>query len=324
MPEPLPDFVRRRRSSWETLASLVARLGHGRLTLDELSELDRLYRRAASDLALSRTFYQGSDAEAFLNQLCARAYAGLYQRRPSVSRSLVRFVQNDFPGAFVAERRFFFASLALVAAGASVGAIAAAAEPASVRGLVPQSVLEHLERGTLWTDTALAASPPLLLGTTITVNNLAVALTTFGLGITFGLGTAAMLLFNGLHVGAVVVLCAQAQLGTRMLGFMVAHGFVELSAILIAGQAGLMLGAAIVDPGDLSRGDALRLAGRRAVRLVLGTLPLFAVVGMVEGFVSPGDLFPDGMKLLLGVCLCALLFLYLFRFGRAAVLDEDA
>jgi uncharacterized membrane protein SpoIIM required for sporulation len=125
-----------------------------------------------------------------------------------------------------------------------------------------------------------------------------------------------MLLFNGLHLGAILALCFQAKLGYRLLGFMVAHGFVEIASILIAGQAGLIIGWAILAPGELSRADALRARGRAALRLVLGTLPLFLAIGMVEGFVSPGQLFPGWLKLALGISLGGLLFAYLIRFGR--------
>jgi uncharacterized membrane protein SpoIIM required for sporulation len=321
MAEPLPAFVRRRRPSWEELLSLLGALEKGRLTLADLGRLDRLYRRAASDLAHARTFYPGSDATRYLNGLCAKGYAAIYRRRTSARRSLARFFRNDFPGTFVAEARFFLAALGLFAAGALVGAVAALAEPSSIQALVPEAVREHLEAGTLWTDTPVAAASP-LLGSSVATNNMAVALSAFGMGLTAGLGTAAILLVNGLHLGSILALCFQVKLGYRLLGFMVAHGFVEIGSILIAGQAGLIIGWAIVAPGELSRADALRVRGRAALRLLLGTLPLFLAIGMVEGLVSPGQLFPAWLKLALGLTLGATLFAYLVRFGRAAVLPD--
>lgn len=324
MAEDLPRFVRRRRPAWEELAQLVERVGRDRLGLDELARLDRLYRRATSDLALARAFYPGSDAYVFLNQLCARAYGAIYRRRPSKARALKRFVLNDFPGTFVAEIRFFWMALGLLLAGALTGVVAALAEPASVEAVVPAELRAYINQGTLWTDTVLVSATPLVLGSQILVNNMAVALTAFGMGLTAGLGTGVVLLFNGLHIGAILTLCFRADLGFRLLGFMVAHGFVEIAAILIAGQAGLILGAAIIAPGELSRADALRLRGRRALRLVLGTLPLFFAIGMVEGFVSPGQLFAGWLKLALGVTLVALLFAYLIKLGRAAAVEDDA
>lgn len=323
MAEPLPQFVRRRRGAWDELAQLLDGLDRERLDLSELQKLDRLYRRTASDLAQARTFYPGSEALLFLNQLCARGYAVVYRRRGSrLSATLRRFVARDFPGTFLAERIFFGQALVLLLAGALVGAVAALFAPHSVDALVPQALRDHIDQGTLWTDTALDAASPLVLGSRIVTNNAGVALTAFALGLTAGLGTAIVLFFNGLHLGAVLTLCFRAQLGFRLLGFMVAHGFVEIASILIAGQAGFVVASAIVAPGELSRADALRVRGRRALTLVLGTLPLLFCVGLVEGFVSPGTLFPGWLKLALGLSLLALLAAYLVRFGRAAVLGD--
>jgi uncharacterized membrane protein SpoIIM required for sporulation len=316
MAESLPQFVQRRRSGWEALARLVEGLERAQLTLEDLQALDRHYRRAASDLAHARTFFAGSEAFVYLNQLCARAYAAIYKGRGPRRSALKRFFLEDFPRAVWAERRALWAALLVFAAGALVGLVAALADPHSLDALVPRELREHIEQGALWTDEALSATTPLVLGTRIVTNNAAVALTAFALGLTAGLGTAALLFFNGLHLGSVLGLCFQAKLGLPLLGFIFAHGFVEISAILIAGQAGFVLALAIVAPGQLSRADALRQRGRTALTLVLGTLPLLAIVGMVEGFVSPGTLFPAPVKLALGASLAALLWVYVLRFGR--------
>lgn len=316
MAEPLPLFVQRRRAGWEDLSRLLDRLEHGDLTLDDLQRLDRLYRRTASDLAQARSFYAGSEAFVFLNQLCTRAYALLYRRRGPRRSALKQFLLKDFPATFVAERRAFWVSLLVFAAGALVGAVSAFFDPHSLDALVPPALREHLDQGTLWTD-ALSATSPLVLGSHIVTNNAGVALAAFALGLTAGLGTAVVLFFNGLHLGSIVVLAFQAKLGVRLLAFVAAHGFVEITAILIAGQAGFVLATALVSPGELSRADALKVRGRGALRLVLGTLPLLLLVGLVEGFVSPGDLFPAWAKLSLGLASLAVLVAWLWRFGRA-------
>ncbi|MFN7133635.1 MAG: stage II sporulation protein M [Myxococcales bacterium] len=316
MAEPLPAFVQRRRPGWERLGSLLDALERGPLPLDALDELDRLYRRAGNDLAYANTFFPASDAALFLNELCARAHRTVYVRRARPLQAFLRLFREDFPRAFVEQRRFFFVALTLFGCGALAGLLAAAAEPAALDALVDDALRQHLADGTLWTDRALAAATPLMLGSQIATNNLGVALTAFALGLTFGVGTAAVLVFNGLHLGAILGLCFRADLGWRLLSFVAAHGFVEIGAILLAAQGGLVLGGALIDPGPRTRGEALRQEGRAAVNLLLGTLPLFLVIGMVEGFVSPGDAFPPALKLLVGASLGALLFGYLVRFGR--------
>lgn len=325
MAESLPQFVQRRRPSWEELSGLLDGLERSRLAVADLQRLDRLYRRASSDLAHANTFYAGSDAATYLNQLCARAYGAIYRpRRGRGGSALKRFFLQEFPHAFLEERRSFYAALLVFGAGALVGTVAALFEPRSLDVLLPQAVKDHLAQGTLWTDEALSAVSPLVLGSRIVTNNVAVALSALALGLTFGLGTAAVLFVNGLHLGALLTLCFQAKVGPAMLAFTAAHGFVELSAILVAGQAGLVVGAALVAPGELSRSDALRARGRRALTLALGTLPLFAVVGMVEGFVSPGQLYAPWMKVALGLSLWALCVVWVVRFGRGELAEGPA
>lgn len=317
MAEPLPRFVQRRRPDWDALARLLDALEGGKLGLEELQRLDRLYRRAASDLARARSAYAGSDAAVHLNQLCARGYAAIYRRGPAGEPALKRFFLRDFPVTFVEEARAFGGAALILLAGALVGVVAALAEPHSLDALVPQAMRDHLERGTLWTDAALSATSPLVLGSRIVTNNAAVALTAFALGLTAGLGTAVLMFVNGLHLGGVLALAWRAKVGAGLLSFVAAHGFVEVAAILVAGQAGLVVAAAIVAPGELSRADSLRVRGRKALTLALGTLPLLATVGLVEGFVSPGTLFPPWAKLALGLSLLGLMIVWIARYGRA-------
>jgi len=101
-----------------------------------------------------------------------------------------------------------------------------------------------------------------------------------------------------------------------VLEFVTAHGVVEISTILIAGAAGLMVGAAMLNPGDYTRRDALSVRGTDAVKLVLGVAPILVVIGLVEGFVSPQPMIPAPFKMFFGVLLGALLYLHLFLSGR--------
>jgi uncharacterized membrane protein SpoIIM required for sporulation len=117
-------------------------------------------------------------------------------------------------------------------------------------------------------------------------------------------------------LGATSALCFREGLGVALLDFVSAHGPVELSIITIAGGAGLIVGHTLIDPGELPRAQALALRGREAVKLVLGCAPFLAAIGVVEGFVSPGSLFPTWAKASLGLTLGALFWVYLLRAGR--------
>jgi len=193
-----------------------------------------------------------------------------------------------------------------------LGLAVALTDPGFERHLLGGAMMDTIERRERWTHSILAVKP--LASSRILTNNLSVSFAAFALGITAGVGTAWLMLLNGVLMGVIGVACSRAGMSEALWSFVAPHGSLELPAIFIAGGAGLLLGRALVAPGTLPRGEALRLHGGTAVRLLLGVVPLLIVAGVVEGFVSPTGVAPS-LKFLVGVSLCVLLLLYLFRAG---------
>lgn len=324
MTAPLPAFVGRRRPDWEALRGLLARQRAGTLRLEELRMLDTLYRRAAADLAHAGTFYPGTDAHHFLNQLCAQAYAAIYQPPRERWPAVREFFRREFPATLRAEGRFVAVSAAFFLLGLLLGALVVLLEPRGAELLVPQGVRDYVAQGRMWTDDLLSMAPPNAVSSGIATNNLTVVIFTFASGILLGLGTVFTLVNNGVQIGAIAALCAREGLGLKLLDFVSAHGPVELSILTIAGGAGLMVGQALIDPGELPRGQALALRGKAAVKLVLGCAPFLAAIALVEGFISPGDFFPTALKGALGLALGALFWSYLLRAGRETSLSSTS
>ena len=123
-------------------------------------------------------------------------------------------------------------------------------------------------------------------------NNIQVTIYSFALGATLGIGTLISLAYFGANTGSVLALTYRAGFGKDLVTFMVAHGVVELSCIFIAGGAGLLIGSAMIMPGNLTRADALRTRGMEAVRLMVGVALLLVVAGTIEGFISPAPIDP--------------------------------
>jgi len=324
MAAPLPAFVGKRRPDWESLQGLLARQRAGTLHLEELRTLDTLYRRAAADLAHAQTFYPGTDAHRFLNQLCGQAYAVIYQPPRDRWLAVRDFYRHEFPATLRAEGRFVALSAAFFILGLLLGALVVLLEPRGAELLVPEGVRSYVAQGRMWTDDLLSVAPPNAVSSGIATNNLTVIIFTFASGILFGLGTVFTLINNGVQIGAITALCTREGLGIPLLDFISAHGPVELSIIVIAGGAGLILGQALIDPGELPRGQALTLRGRAAVKLVLGCAPFLATIAVVEGFISPGSLFPTALKAALGLSLGGLFWSYLLRAGRASALSSTS
>jgi uncharacterized membrane protein SpoIIM required for sporulation len=162
---------------------------------------------------------------------------------------------------------------------------------------------------------ALTSAIAPLISAGITANNLQVALVAFAGGVTFGALTAYALVVNGLLIGALAGAFDKAGGSLYFWSLIVPHGSLEIPAIVLAGGAGLVMGRALLSPGDLPRSSALRAASPDALRLLLGTVPLFVIAGFIEAFVTPLPV-PEALKLALGALLAALLLAYLAFAGR--------
>lgn len=310
-------FVRGRRPGWERLAALAARAESRRLPLAEVRELDRLYRRAAGDLAFARGAFPGSDAEVHLAQVTARAYGALYRPRGGGLSRALRVLADDAPAAFRRHLGAFALALALFLGAAAAGALALALEPGAAALLVPEQVREAIAARRMWTEHLLQAAPG-VSGSAIAHNNVTVASLAFALGLTAGLGTAVLLVTNGLLLGAVLAHAAQGGMAGPLLGFVAAHGPAELVALVLAAQAGFVLARAVVDPGEWPRSAALAAAGREAAPLLAMVVPVLATVALVESAISPSPRFPPLAKAALGIALATAVLGFLALRGRAA------
>ena len=149
------------------------------------------------------------------------------------------------------------------------------------------------------------------------VNNIQVSFLAFALGIVFCLGTAYILAFNGLNLGIAAGLFYNVGEPSKFWGLILPHGLLELSAVVVAGAAGLRLGWALIAPGDQTRGQALAQEGRRSVVIVLGLVLAFILAGLIEGFVTPSSL-STPVRIGIGVLAELAFVLYIVSRGRAA------
>ncbi|MBL9038595.1 MAG: stage II sporulation protein M [Archangium sp.] len=300
MAEALADFVARRRPAWDALTAQLDALRSGKATLESLISLEAGYRQAASDLAHAQAAYPSTEVTAFLHQLCARAYGAIYRLRVDRWSALRDFYRVTLPRLARENLRFTAFAAGLLALGVLTGFTTVALAPSASVLLVSDNLRSAIERGELWTDKALDVLSPSSMAVQIFTNNVRVAFSSFALGLTAGVGTVSLLIFNGLAVGAIVAACMNGGLAGGILEFMAAHGPVELSIIAISGGGGLMLGDALIAPGERPRVEVLRTRARDAMQLVLGCAPVLVMIGVVEGFVSPGSLVPWPLKVAFG------------------------
>jgi len=312
----LGQFIGTRREAWTQLETLLARSeGNGlrRLSSGELETLGRGYRQLLSDLALAQRDFPTDQLTGWLEQLAARAHLRLYRAPGGAWRRLAAFFLVGFPQRFRAAWRYVLLAAALLLIPATGGYLAALSSEAAREALVPAQLRDFMERGETWIDIPGALRPA--VAAVLFTHNIGVSFMAFAGGVLWGLGSVYALAFNGLFLGAVMGAGQHHGVGHLLADFISPHGYIEITCIILAGAAGLMLGHALLRPGALRRRDALVLSGRRAIALVLGAMPVFVIAGIVEGNVSPSEL-PTEAKLAIGPLLWVALMAWVLLAGR--------
>ncbi|MGC2334001.1 MAG: stage II sporulation protein M [Candidatus Acidiferrales bacterium] len=307
------SWLQKRRPYWARIDELIARSGRNgvrALTHSELQELALLYRQTASDLATIREDASSRNLTHYLNQLLGRAHNLIYMGRRSRTGGIISFYRDTFPEIFHETLPYTFTAFAIFFALAAAGMMMAIVDPRFQEYLLGSAMMDTIAKRQMWTHSLITVKP--LASSAIMTNNLTVSFTTFALGVTAGIGTVWMLALNGLLLGVVTAACWQAGMIDKLYSFVAPHGVLELPAIFIAGGAGLLLAKGLLFPGNLPLKDSIAFEGGRAIRLVLGIIPMLIVAGTIEGFVSPSDL-PIPLKYTLAGGLFVLLLLYVKR-----------
>ena len=311
------SFLTANQPTWDRLTALLAKAGRGvgRLSPQELEELVVLYQRASTHLSYARTNYRDPGLSATLSGLVARAGAVVYGTRPRTLRAVGRFFAVTFPGAVWHSRRFVAAGAALFLVPAFAIGLWLANSPAAVEASGPKAVREAYVQQDF--EQYYRSAPAAEFASQVFTNNVQVSIMAFAGGIAFCVLTAFVLVTNGAHVGVAAGLFASVGQQAKFWGLILPHGLLELTAVFIAGGAGLRLGWTLIDPGDRTRKTALAEEGRRALVVVLGLVLVFAAAGTIEGFVT-GSSLPTWARVGIGVVGEVTLLSYLAVRGRAA------
>ncbi len=316
------ELIKSRKTDWERLTALLDRVQRGQLeTLSEaaLVEFGQLYRAATSDLAIAQRDFPRHDLALYLNQLVGRAHPFVYRGDPVVVRQIKDFYRRDFPQLYRELWPFVMVASLLFFGTGMILYFVTLANPDAANYVLPPDRIADIKDGTAWwksLNRANEAGSALIM-----TNNIRIAFFSFAGGMLLGLLTVYVLIINGLNLGAVFGLLQVYGHAPPLWEFVIGHGVLELSEIVMAGGSGLMLGYAILQPGLLSRKNSLVVAAQKSVRLLLGSVPLLVIAGVIEGFVSPSEL-PAWLKYVVGIASGVLLYGYVFLAGRNPVSSE--
>ena len=272
-----------------------------------------LYRRATADLARAQRDWPGEPVHSYLNGLVGRGHGIVYRRGGRVWRRIRDFYAEVLPRTYREAWPYLLASAALLFVPAIVSFFVVLANPDSASAIASPDLIDQVRHHKLWTD--IPPQVRAIAGGAIMANNIFVVMVAFGIGVVFGLPVIYVLITNGISLGGLFGLTAAYGLAGGLFDFVIAHGVLELSVIVAEGAAGLMMGWALVSPGNRRRIDALVDATRRAFILLIGLAPLLVVAGTIEGNISPSAA-PFAVKVTIGLATGLLYYSYLLFVGR--------
>lgn len=286
----------------------------------ETIDIPHLYRQLCHHLSLAQSRSYSAHLIDYLNQLTLRGHQYLYQSRVNSLSGFLDFIFYDFP-RLIRERWKLFWLATLLFYGPLAGiAIAIQFSPELVYSVLPPEQVseyrymydpeaDHIGRGRDSGDDFY------MFGFYI-YNNIGVGFRTFAGGMLFGLGTIFFLVYNGLAIGAVAGHLIEIGYSTTFLSFVIGHGSFELTAIVIAGMAGLNLGSALIRPGQLTRIESLKRASKVSMKMIYGVILMLVIAAFLEAFWSSKGIISPDIKYIVGTALWIFVAVYLLFAGR--------
>jgi uncharacterized membrane protein SpoIIM required for sporulation len=323
----LEHFIRSERPNWDELEAMLNRLEEDpgqRLTLDQTRRFHYLYDRTASALQRISTFASSPEILRYLEALVARAYGEIHEtREPHHRFPFWHWVAKGFPRTFRRHLHAFWASVALTLLGVAFGAGALYLSPDSKQTLLPFSHLQGKPSERVAEDEQshgqYLTGKKAGFASSLMTHNIQVSLFTLAMGMTYGVGTAILLFYNGVILGAVSFDYVQDGQTSFLVGWLLPHGSVEIPSVIIAGQAGFVLAGALIGwRKRLSLFERLAAVRNDLVTLIGGFCMLLVWAGIIEAFFSQyhEPVLPYGVKIGFGLLEITLLCAYLSFGGR--------
>jgi uncharacterized membrane protein SpoIIM required for sporulation len=293
----LKRFITEERKYWTDLESILDKRDRDPLAKMNLREIKRfhyLYQRTASGLAKVMGFSAETDIRRYLESLVARAYTEVHELREKPHRFFpLRWFFQTFPETFRKHTRAFMLSLGITLLGFAIGGIAISIDQEAKSIILPFPHLQTDPSERVAHEEEAGAAKDRLKGKKTTfsaylmTHNTKVSLFTFAMGLTWGIGTAILLFYNGIILGAVALDYVRAGQTKFLLGWLLPHGTVEIPAIILAGQAAFILAGALIGWRQrISLRARLRQVSPDLVTLLGGLTIMLVWAGIIEAFFS--------------------------------------
>ena len=300
-------FIKKHKDKWQQFEDILSK----KITVspDQLSDL---YIEITDDLSYAKTFYPTSKVVAYLNGVAATAHLKIYVTKKESKNRFISFFKTEFPLAFYQHQKQLLIAFSVFLFFAIVGAFSAANDVDFVRVILGDSyvnmTLENIEKGDPMAVYKQQAEMDMFLG--ITINNIRVAMMAFVLGILCSIGTLFVMMQNGIMLGSFLYFFYDKGLLWESSRTIWIHGTIEISVIIIAGCAGMVLGNGILFPKTYSRLASFKRSIKEGLKIMVSTIPFFIVAGFLEGFVTRHTEMPDWLAIFIIISSLSLIVFY--------------
>ncbi|SMO96319.1 stage II sporulation protein M [Gracilimonas mengyeensis] len=276
-------FLRKNADKWKEFEHLLHEDSP-----DDPDKLAELYMELNADLAYAQANYPSSKTEKYLNQLSVEVHNEIYRTKKEETSRLITFWSQELPQLFARKQKELLYSFIVFMVAISIGVLSSVQDPTFVRYMMGDNyvnmTLSNMEQGDPLAVYKKAEELDMFFA--ITINNVRVSFFAFVMGLLTPLGTGMILLNNGIMVGAFISFFGKYELLGEALRVIFIHGSLELSAIVIAGAAGFVIGNGILFPGTYSRLHSFIRAGKEGLKMIIGLVPVFIAAGLLESFVT--------------------------------------
>ncbi len=262
-------------------------------------EMAQEFTELVNDLGYAKTFYPQSKVTHYLNGLASKIYLGIYKNKREDRSRLITFWTTELPLLIRRHHRELLYSLIIFTVFALMGAFSSAQDQSFVRGVLGDGYVEMTEDNIAKGDPfgVYKNADPITMFFTIALHNIKIAFMVFIGGILASAGTIWLLFENGMMLGSFQAFFFMKNLGVQSILVVWIHGTLEISAIIIAGGAGFIIGNSILFPKTLKRIDSLKRAARDGMKLMIGLVPVFIAAAFLEGFITRHSTMPKAASI---------------------------
>ncbi|HEY4601406.1 MAG TPA: stage II sporulation protein M [Cerasibacillus sp.] len=280
------QFVNQYRDGWHKLEQLMGVMRKEQASSDDINQFYRLYQKSAQHLSYAQTYFPNEEVTSYLNGLVAQSHNLFYKNTSSYKAPFRHFFTAVFVRLLWEQRTAIIIAFLLFMLGTIGSFLTVLVNTNVFASFLPEYIQQVDSNHFAELDKGITSGQS-ILSTSIMVNNIQVAVLAFAGGITFGILTTFVLIYNGVIIGT---LLGHFYLSGQLypaLAYIVPHGVIELTAIFIAGGAGLLMGYKLFVPGRYSRLYHLKTQAKRSLQLLLGSVPMFVIAGIIEGYITP-------------------------------------